>query len=203
MMTVQDLASEVVETWEGALDVRTLTRSDEHPDRLFGVDSAGKHVTVHLRITGPDYASAYRGWVTLRRGDRLAALAGRPDGYRVIYAMVGLAPDERVWWSALYEEDLLPVAEAESVKNDMFFRLRPDQVEEALILFTDHINLVLPWAEPTLPTVSPTKLIEAPIGSTVTMRGTVAKHNNGGSVTVDFGTIKWAVLGLTPVIIEK
>lgn len=204
MLQTDNITQDIREEWARALAVPTLVTNDDYTDRLFGITPSGQKVVVLLRPVGPDYSSAYRGWVTLRRADRMAALSARPVGYRVIYAMVGLAPDGRLWWSALYDEAKLEVGEAEAMLGDRFFRLRPEQAASALIEEFDHLQLTLLFdEEPAPPAPQITKAIEAPVGSRIVMRGRVVKHNPGGSVTVDFGTVKWAIIGVTPVTIEE
>lgn len=203
MLRADNITQDIREEWARALGVQALVTDEDYSDRLFGVAGPTKTVVL-LRPVGPDYSSGYRGWVTLRRADRFAAMAARPVGYRMVYAMIGLTPDGTVWWSALYDETKLPLGEAEPMLGDRFYRLRPDEADAALIEDFDHLQLALPFeAENMVPPHPATvKAIEAPIGSTITMAGRVVRHNAGGSVTVDFGSVKWAIVGVTPVTIE-
>lgn len=213
MLRADNITQDIREEWARALGCQALVTDEDYTDRLLGVlphtHDRGR-VVVLLRPVGPDYSSGYRGWVTLRRADRFAAMSSRPAGYRVVYAMVGLAPDGRIWWSALYDEAKLPVGDAEPMLGDRFYRLRPDEAAVALVEEFDHMQLTLPFEQQSLGADEflawqppSAKAIEAPIGSQISMRGTVVKHNAGGSVTVDFGSVKWAIVGVTPVTVES
>lgn len=211
MLTVSDLPREVIEWMEGAIGVDHLAPPEWATDRLSGFDAGNKvHITVLLRVVGPDYSGSYRGWVTVRKGDRLAALAGRPSDVQIVYAMVGIAPDGRIWWVALYDEAALPLGDAEPMRHEMFYRLTPQQAEEALIapeydLIQPSLGLEglisVPATEPE-PVDERITLETVPVGKKVRIEGVVTRHNNGGSVTLEFDKGKrWAILGLTPVLV--
>lgn len=215
MLNAHDLPREVVDWMSGATGAPDLSIPEWADDRLIGEyvdDGRIVRCTILIRVVGPDYSGAYRGWVTVRKGDRLAALAGRPSDTRMVYAMVGIAPDGRIWWVALYDEADLPLGDAEPMRHEMFYRLTPQQVAPAMI--APEYDLIQPslWAlsggeeQPVAeaaaapPAVEKVPLETVPDGKRVRIEGVVTRHNNGGSVTLEYETGKrWAILGLTPV----
>lgn len=211
MLTVHDLPAELLEWAEGALHA-PLERSFDYRDRLYG-NQDGVRVTVILRQAGPENAGMYRQWLTLRKADFVAAANhARPAGYRIVYLMIGQAPDGRLWWADLYDEASLPLDEAEPMGDGRWYRFTPDQTKAARVAGTDLIqpsfwadlNLE-PAAEPTPerpPGPAPTvRLLEAKVGDRFKLEGVVEGHTKAGNVHVQSGSVSQALDGRWPVTI--
>lgn len=197
--------------FQAALGCRQLEISGSNRYPRFSGDADGEHHAILVKYTGDLNARRFMFWLTAAPKE-LDAAKNPPDGFHYWLAQVGQLPDGNPWWIALYDLPLL--FKADAIEGELiervsmgnagtFYRVDPARLPE--------------WAQPTMfdmQTITMDAFLEEPStvdervelaatlkafkpGETVTLRGTVVKHN-GGNTTILFpglnGGVKWAVV---------
>jgi hypothetical protein len=136
-----------------------------YPDRVVGTmrqkpGDAGvpDRVSILIRPVGADNAGRYRRWITYRAAD-FDSMITRPTGWRYYALMVGLLPDGKPWWSALYDEAILRQPDVYEHAEQMgstgrFYRFDPGLSSRALI---DEYDFTKP-EEHSTPKIVPTQV---------------------------------------------
>lgn len=127
------------------------SQADPEKRRLVGeMEFGGKRsaVVLNARPVGGRNAGAFRGWVTVSRAEWRRITGPRPAGWRSFTVMIGFAPDdETVWWSSVFDDDILRTLDPEEMEDGRWLRLSPEDAAVARVAEASMLQQTLGLAE--------------------------------------------------------